>query len=97
MNSNISSAINIQSILAKAEQKYETLRSKLEPSQNGKYIAIEGDSGNYFIGETREEAVNKAKQKYPKSVVFVRRIGSLEKVARHSPPYISHTSYARIF
>lgn len=97
MNSNIPSTINIQSILTKAQQKYDVLRSALEPRQNGKYIAIEGDSGNYFIGETREEAVNKAKQKYPKAVVFVRRIGSLEKVARNSPSYISNTSYARIF
>ena len=97
MSNNVTSSINIQSILTKAQQQYETLRSELEPRQNGKYIAIEGDSGSYFIGETREEAVNKAKQKYPHIVVFVRRIGALEKVSRHSPQSFLTAKYARIF
>ncbi len=42
-----------------AELLYHTrFRSELEPAHNGKFIAIEPTSGEYFLGETLSEAFN---------------------------------------
>ncbi|MFW5720086.1 MAG: hypothetical protein ACOCXT_03615 [Candidatus Dojkabacteria bacterium] len=41
------------------------------------YAAVNVEDGEYFIGETRLEAVKKAKQKYPEKRVFVIQLGTL--------------------
>lgn len=87
---------NTQEVLKKGHEIYENKKAELEPENNGKYITIEVDSGDYFIGNTREEAVSAARIKYPKVILYVRRIGVLEKVARHSPSYPSGNSYDRV-
>ena len=51
------------------------LRAKLEPKHNGKIVAIEVESGDYFIGENLNEASLKAKQKYPNNVFYFVRVG----------------------
>jgi hypothetical protein len=40
-------------------------------------VAIEVDSGDYFIGYDAIEATQKAKKKYPDSTFFLVRIGHL--------------------
>lgn len=87
---------NAQEVIKKGQEIYESKKTEFESANNGKYIAIEVNSGDYSIGNTREEAVSAARIKYPNVILFVRRIGALEKVARHSPPYLSSSSYGRI-
>lgn len=87
---------NTQEVIKKGNEIYEDKKTELEPENNGKYITIEVNSGDYFIGDTREEAVSAARIKYPKIILYVRRIGVLEKVARHSPFYPSGNSYDRV-
>ena len=72
---------NIQDLSKKAEEIYNSLPEKLKTDNNGKYISIENESGDYFVGETKDEAVDKASRKYPNKVVFVRRIGNIEKIS----------------
>lgn len=86
-----------QDIIKRGHETYESKKAELEPENNGKYITIEVNSGDYFIGNTREEAVSAARIKHPKVILYVRRIGVLEKVARHSPHYPLVNSYDRVF
>ena len=58
------------------QQLYEKrLRDKLEPRHKGKIIAIEVESGDYFIGKNLNEASLKAKQKHPNNVFYFVRVG----------------------
>jgi len=87
---------SIEESIKKAQIIYGGLGNDFEKQNNGKYIAIEIGSSEYFIGETREEAVSKANKKYPGKIVFTRRIGAIEKVASHSPLEFNKNYYACI-
>lgn len=74
---------NVTEIIKKGQEVYSNLKSSLEPEHNGKYVAIEVDSQKYFIGETRNEAIEEARKEFPNKIVFVKRIGQVEKISRH--------------
>ncbi len=40
----------------------ERLKSELEPERNGEMLAVEVESGDYFLGRTATEAYRKAKE-----------------------------------
>jgi len=53
-------------------QKYA---KKLEPTEKGRIIAIEIESGDFFIGDSTVEAILKAKEKHPNKICpFFKRI-----------------------
>jgi len=58
----------------KADHIYGQIKSKLQ-GQEGKIIAIETDTGDYFVGETVVTAYRKGHQKYPAKEFFFKRIG----------------------
>lgn len=91
---NIPAQPNVSDIIKKGGEIYEAKKAELEPMHNGKYVVIEVASGRHFIGETRTDAVTNAKKEFPDVVMFVRRIGGVEKVSRHLQ---YHQRYARIF
>ena len=65
-----------QLLAVKAKQHYEaTLREKLERTSFGRYVAIEPESGDYFIGDTFDDAVNAALDKYPDRLTHTIRVG----------------------
>jgi len=86
---------NVQEIIRKGAEIYDTLKGQLEPTNNGKYIVIEVDSREHFLGDTRDEAILKAKAKFPDKVMFIRKIGQIEKISRHYS--YSQQKYARLF
>ncbi len=58
------------------EEIYERkLKAKLEPKYKGKFLVIEVESGKYFIGNTFDEALDKAEAKFPHEVFYIKRIG----------------------
>ena len=59
---------------------YNKLKRALEAEHFGEYIAIEVKSGEYFLGRTMDEALDKAEQKYPDAKFFVVRVGELAAV-----------------
>lgn len=86
---------NTQEVIKKGQEIYESKKTELElPANIGKYVVVEVNSGDYFIGNTREEAVAAARVKYPNDILFARRIGVIDKVARHSPRYAANNKYA---
>lgn len=86
---------NIAEIIKRGNDIYEKFRTILEKAHNGKYVVIEVESEKYFVGETRDEATLNAKKEFPDVVMFIRRIGQVEKASRHISRY--HPSYARLF
>jgi hypothetical protein len=51
------------------------LRELLEPSQVGRYVAIEPVSGKYFLGDTGTEALLEARRVLPEAVFYLARVG----------------------
>lgn len=57
------------------EKIYEPLKEKLKGSE-GKIIAIEPETGDYFIGKDIVEAYEKGRTKYPHKEFFFKRVGT---------------------
>lgn len=60
----------------KGKEFYEkNLKTLLEPQQNGDFVAIEPESGQYFVGKTTRETMDKAHSKMPDKKFYLQRIG----------------------
>jgi hypothetical protein len=59
-----------------AEVYDEQLRALLEPKHTGKFVAVEAESGRYFLGDTDAEALMTAHEAMPESHFYLKRIGS---------------------
>ena len=63
-------------IAIKSKKLYaEQLREKLEGSDHGRFVCIEPQSGEYFVGDTFDDAVNKAIDVYPDRLTHTLRVG----------------------
>lgn len=51
------------------------LKSKLESTNPDDFVAIEPDSGEYFLGKTLSEAIQAARAVYPQRLSFALRVG----------------------
>jgi hypothetical protein len=66
---------NTRKISQQGHQIFEQVSPKLEEQHRGQFIAIDVDSGEYFLGKTILEADEKARAKHPGKVFYVGRIG----------------------
>jgi hypothetical protein len=65
-----------QSVAERAKCIYdERLRAALEAGHPGRFVAIEPDSGEYFVADTLDAAVRAARTKYPARLSHVVRVG----------------------
>ncbi|MEZ6099464.1 MAG: hypothetical protein R3E01_10870 [Pirellulaceae bacterium] len=65
-----------RAIAEEAKKLYESgLRDALERNSFGKYVSIEPQSGDHFVGETFDDAVNAAIDKYPSRLTHTIRVG----------------------
>ena len=63
-------------MIAKAKSIYEQrLKRSLEATHADQFVAIEPDSGDYFIADTFDEAVRLARSKHPAKVSHTIRVG----------------------
>ena len=53
----------------------ESLASLLEPSHMGKFVAVEPDSGRYFLGSTASTALVAAHAAMPEKLFYLTRVG----------------------
>lgn len=53
----------------------ERLRDVLEPEQTGRFVAIEPETGHYFVGGDGSAALVAAHEAMPDSVFYLKRIG----------------------
>ena len=59
-----------------SRQLYDArLRERLEQSDNVKFVCIEPQSGDYFAGDTLDDAVNAAIVTHPDRLTHTLRIG----------------------
>jgi hypothetical protein len=63
-------------VARKAQDFYERhLRQKLEATDLNAFVAIEPESGEYFLGHTLSEAAQKARSAFPNRKTFTLRVG----------------------
>jgi hypothetical protein len=63
-------------LVRRAEQIYDQrLRKSLEATHRDSFVAIEPDSGDYFLGRTLSEASAEARKVYPDRRTYVLRVG----------------------
>jgi hypothetical protein len=66
----------------KAEEVYYSrLRELLEPEHLDEFVAIEPESGDYFLGNTFSEAMGAARRSHPDRLSHAMRVG--HKAALH--------------
>lgn len=93
---NLITQLSPDEIIKRGEEIYEkNLKNKLEPQMAGKFVVIEVESGESYVENTKEEALDRAKKDFPYKVFFVRRIGELERISslRFSDPAIQDWLY----
>jgi hypothetical protein len=61
------------------ERGQSTYRRRLasipQPSHDGEFVAVEPDSGRYFLGSTASAALVAARSAMPKNLFYLTRIG----------------------
>lgn len=87
---------DIGKIAEEGAKIYEKIKSKYEPVDNDKFLAIDIDSEDVFIGDTSSEVVELARKKYPDKVFYVVKVGSsvseiLAKIAEEIGLETTHT------
>ena len=65
----------------KGKAIYEKIKDGLEAEHKGEVVAIDIESGDYFLGKTGLEAARRARARYPNRIPYIIRIGR--------PAYIS--------
>jgi hypothetical protein len=67
---------DLQAVKKRAKSLYESrLRDDLERTSLGKFLCIEPESGQYFLGETFDDAVDAALDAFPDRLTFTLRVG----------------------
>jgi hypothetical protein len=65
-----------KSVIDRAKRIYaEQLQTVLEAEHLHRFVAIEPESSEYFLGDTFDEAVKSARTKYPSRLSHTLRIG----------------------
>lgn len=65
-----------KSVIVRAKQIYtDRLQKELESQHLHRFVAIEPESGEFFLGDTFDEAVKSARTKYPTRLSHTIRIG----------------------
>ena len=84
-NLDLSKKADIEKLTSAGKKVYEKIKNQYEPKYNGKYLAIEPESGEAFIHDAAAYAMIMAKKKYPESLFFVLKIGSEAAFTSISP------------
>ena len=66
---------DIQKIADEGAQIYAQVKVNYDPKEKGKFLAIDIDSKNVYLGNTSAEALELAKQNHPDKIFYVVKIG----------------------
>jgi hypothetical protein len=65
-----------RSVIERAKRLYaDQLQAVLDPQHRDRFVAIEPESSEYFLGDTFDEAVKSARAKHPARLSHTIRIG----------------------
>ncbi len=84
-NLDLSRKADIEKLASIGKKVYEKIKDQYEPKNNGKYLAIEPESGEAFMHDDAAYAMIKAQKKYPKRLFFVLKIGCEAAFTSMSP------------
>jgi len=63
-------------LVERGERLYkEKLKDELEPEHTGRYVAIEPESGKYFLDDTGTGALAAAHREMPNHLFYLMRVG----------------------
>lgn len=65
-----------QDVEKKGQEIYEKIKAEVETKYKDKYLTIDVTSGEYFVGDTVEDALIKAKEKYPGRIFHTVKVGA---------------------
>jgi hypothetical protein len=68
----------------------QSLASILEPSHMGEFVAVEPDSGRYFLGSTASAALVAARAAMPNNLFYLTRVG---QETAHTVRAVSRVDY----
>ena len=68
--------VDMNEFIAKSKEIYLGIREELESEHAGEVVAIDPESGDYFLGKTLGEANERAFARYPDKLLCFVRIGS---------------------
>lgn len=71
-----------QQLIKKGEKLYTDLEPVLEKKHVGEFVAIDVNTGDYFVGKSPIKAINKAQKKHPKKIFFLTQIGRMASLLR---------------
>ena len=66
---------NIQQIAEQGAKIYDEIKINFEPKENGKFLAIDVETRDPFLGSTSSEAVELARKAHSDTVFYVVKIG----------------------
>jgi hypothetical protein len=67
---------DVKSVIAHAKRIYaDQLQAALETHHRNRFVAIETESGDYFLGDTFDEAVKAARADHPSRLSYTIWIG----------------------
>ena len=67
---------DVRSVIDRAKRIYaDQLQAALESQHRNRFVAIEPESGDYFLGDTFDEAVKLARTEHPSRLSHAIRIG----------------------
>lgn len=62
-------------IAHKGRDVYQKISKQVEKEHSGDFVAIEVESGKYFLGQTQVEAIEKAKKSFPAKIFYLMKVG----------------------
>lgn len=72
----VMTTLQAQRLARKGERIYSTrLKDRLELEYKGQYVAIEVESGDYFVSDSATTALQQAEARYPKGKFHLIKIG----------------------
>ena len=66
---------NIQKIAEDGERIYDQIKVKYDPQERGKFLAIDIESKDAYLGASSADALELARQQHPNKVFYVVKIG----------------------
>ena len=85
-------AVEAERVVKKGQRIYARVKKNYDPKYRGKYLAIEVEGGEVFLGKDGVSAREKAHEKYPNKMVFLQKIGfdTAESVLRSYSQTLPH-------
>lgn len=65
----------LQRIASEGAKIYEGIRVQYDPKEKGRFLAIEVESKNAYLGSTSADAVASAREQHPNKLFYVVKIG----------------------